>query len=130
MITFTTCYNYTRELLYVIPGKYNMVCPQGSTFNQVLTYYIDDVLVNLTGYTARMQVREKYTSTVKQLDLNTSNGGIVLGGALGTITVNVTATQTAAIFPKEYVYDLEIVYGSNVIRLIQGKFIVLAEVTR
>lgn len=114
----------------MIPGKYNMVCPQGSTFNQVLTYSINGTLINLTGYTARMQVREKYTSTIKQLDLNTSNGGIVLGGALGTITINVSATQTAAIFPKEYLYDLEIVSGLNVIRLIQGKFIVLAEVTK
>jgi hypothetical protein len=57
----------------MIPGKYNMICPQGSTFNQVLTYSIDDVLVNLTGYSARMQVKEKYSSTVKQLDLTTSN---------------------------------------------------------
>ena len=48
------------------------------------------------------QVKEKYSSTVKQLDLTTSNGGITLGGALGTITINATATQTALIVPKEY----------------------------
>ena len=113
----------------MIPGKYNMLCPQGSTFNQVLTYSIDGVLVNLTGYSARMQVKEKHSSTAKQLDLNTSNGGIVLGGALGTITINATATQTAAIVAKEYVYDLELVSGSTVTRIIEGKFIVTPEVT-
>ena len=113
----------------MIPGKYNMICPQGSTFNQVLTYSIDDVLVNLTGYSARMQVKEKYSSTVKQLDLTTSNGGITLGGALGTITINATATQTALIFPKEFLYDLELVSNSTVNRIIEGKFIVTAEVT-
>ena len=113
----------------MIPGKYNMICPQGSTFNQVLTYSINDVLVNLTGYTARMQVKEKYSSTVKQLDLTTSNGGITLGGALGTITINATASQTAFILPKEYLYDLELVYASTVNRIIEGKFIVTAEVT-
>ena len=63
----------------MIPGKYNMVCPQGSTFNKQLTYSINDVAVNLTGYTSRMQVREKHTSTTSQLALNTENGGIVLG---------------------------------------------------
>ena len=114
----------------MIPGKYNMVCPQGSTFNQVLTYSINSVLVNLTGYTARMQVRERYSSSVKQLDLTTLNGGIVLGGALGTITINATATQTAAIIAKEYVYDLELVSGSTVKRIIEGKFIVTPEVTK
>lgn len=113
----------------MIPGKYNMMCPQGSTFNQVLTYSVDDVLVNLTGYSARMQVKEKHSSTVKQLDLTTSNGGIVLGGALGTITINASSTQTSAISAKEYVYDLELLYGSTVIRIIEGKFIVTPEVT-
>lgn len=113
----------------MIPGKYNMVCPQGSTFNQVLTYSINGSLVNLTGYTARMQVKERYSSTAKQLDLTTSNGGIVLGGALGTITINATATQTAAIIAKEYVYDLELVSGPTVTRIIEGKFIVTPEVT-
>jgi hypothetical protein len=113
----------------VIPGKYNMLCPQGSTFNQSLTYSIDGVPVNLTGYAARMQVKEKYSSTVKQLDLTTSNGGITLGGALGTITINATATQTSTIVPKEYIYDLELVYISTVNRIIEGKFIVTPEVT-
>jgi hypothetical protein len=106
-----------------------MLCPQGSTFNQSLTYSIDGVPVNLTGYAARMQVKEKYSSTVKQLDLTTSNGGITLGGALGTITINATATQTSTIVPKEYIYDLELVYISTVNRIIEGKFIVTPEVT-
>lgn len=113
------------------PGKYNMVCPQGATFNKVMTYSINGVDVDLTGYSARMQVREKYNSTTKNLDLTTSNGGIVLGGEDGTITINVTATQTAALVAKDYVYDLEIVSSSNIVtRLIEGKFIVTPEVTR
>jgi hypothetical protein len=114
----------------MIPGKYNMVCPQGSTFNKQLTYSINDVVVNLTGYTARMQVREKHTSTALQLSLTTENGGILLGGALGTITVKTTATATGALIAKDYVYDLEILSGSTVTRIIEGKFIVTPEVTK
>lgn len=115
----------------MIPGKYNIICPQGSTFSQQLTYSINTIPIDLTGYTARMQVREKYTSTKKDLTLTTENGGLTLGGAAGTININVNATTTAALHAKEYVYDLELVSSSNiVIRLIEGKFIVTPEVTR
>jgi hypothetical protein len=114
----------------MIPGKYNMVCPQGSTFNKQLTYSINDVPVNLTGYTARMQVREKHTSTTAQLALNTENGGVILGGSLGTITININASSTSALVAKDYVYDLEIVSAGTVTRIIEGKFIVTPEVTR
>lgn len=114
----------------MIPGKYNMVCPQGSTFSQQLTYTIDDVAVDLTGYTARMKVKEKHTSTTTKLDLTTENGRIVLGDALGTIDLTVSAGDTAAITAKEYVYDLELVSSSNIVtRIIEGKFIVTPEVT-
>jgi hypothetical protein len=114
----------------MIPGKYNMVCPQGSTFNKQLTYSIDSVNVDLTGYQARMQLREKHTSTTFQLALNTENGGIVLGGTAGTITINIDASATSALVAKEYVYDLELLSGSTVTRIIEGKFIVTPEVTR
>ena len=113
------------------PGKYNIVCPQGSTFDQVLTYSVDDEPVNLTGYSARMKVKEKYTSATAELDLTTVNGAIVLGGASGTITINVDAATTANLVAKEYIYDLELVSSSNIVtRLIEGKFIVTPEVTR
>ena len=114
----------------MIPGKYNMVCPQGSTFNKQLTYSINNVVVNLTGYTARMQVREKHTSAALQLSLTTENAGIVLGGSLGTITIRATATATSALIAKDYVYDLEILTGGTVTRIIEGKFIVTPEVTK
>ena len=112
------------------PGKYNFICPQGSTFSKQLTWQIDDEPVNLTSYTARMQVREKYSSPTKILDLTTENGGIALGGDEGTILINVNATETANIVAKCYVYDLELISSSTVTRLIEGQFMVTPEVTR
>ena len=85
------------------PGKYNFICPQGTTFSNQLVWSVDDEPVNLDTYTARMQVREKYTSAQKILDLNTENGGITLGGSDGTIDINVNATVSASIVPKTYV---------------------------
>lgn len=107
-----------------------MVCPQGSTILKQITYTIDDVPVNLTGYTARMQVRESHASPVVVLELTTENGRITLGGAAGTIDIDIEYTATTDIKPKKYVYDLELVYSTNVYRLIEGDFIVTPEVTR
>jgi hypothetical protein len=114
----------------MVPGKYNMVCPQGATFVKQLTYSIDDVPVNLTGYTARMQVRETHSSTTIVVELTTENTLITLGGSLGTINLTIPATTTEDILAKDYVYDLELVSGGNVYRIIEGKFIVTPEVTR
>lgn len=114
----------------MLPGKYNMVCPQGATFSKQLTYTIDSIPVDLTTYTARMQVREKYTSKTAIVNLTTENGGIVLGGTLGTIDLYIADEVTQLFIAKEYVYDLELVSATEVYRLIQGKFIVTPEVTR
>jgi hypothetical protein len=113
------------------PGKYNFICPQGATFSKQLSYLIDSIPVDLTGYTARMQVREKASNSTKILNLTTENDGIILGGCSGTIKINVDADTTSEIYAKTYVYDLELVSSENfVVRLIEGQFIVTPEVTR
>ena len=111
------------------PGKYNMICPQGATFSKRLTWTIGDDPVNLSGYTARMQAREKYSSANPIFTLSTSDGSISLDNQ-GNIDILIDADSTESIFPKEYVYDLELDSGSEVYRLVEGKFIVTPEVTR
>ena len=113
-------------------GTYNFAAEQGATLERVITYKDSTgTLVNLTSYTARMQVRVAVETASFILELTTSNGGITLGGAAGTITLLVSATAMSAIPAATYVYDLEIVAPSGkVTRLIEGKFAVKAEVTR
>lgn len=112
------------------PGKYNMICPQGATFAKQLTYAIDESPVNLIGYAARMQVREKHTSKTPLINLTTENGGMLLGGEAGTIDLYITDENTANFPAKDYVYDLELISSGEVYRLLEGKFIVTPEVTR
>lgn len=115
----------------MIPGKYNFVCPQGATFSKQLTWKIEDTPVDLTSYTARMQVREKHTSVAKIVDLTTENGGISLGGDQGTIDIEISSSDTTNIIPKCYVYDLELISSSSIVtRLIEGQFMVTPEVTK
>jgi hypothetical protein len=114
-----------------LAGTYNMTVDQGATLSQQWTYRdSNDALVDLTGYTARMQVRESFASPSAVLELTTENGGLTLGGAAGTINLAITATASAALAAYRYVYDLELVTGSTVERLVMGTFTVRGEVTR
>jgi len=115
------------------PGYLDLNCYQGATFDYTLTWQTGGTPVNLTSYTARMQVRESYDAGTAILSL-TSGTGITLGGTAGTIALNAAATATAALDGtpnKQYIYDLELVNGSGVVtRLVEGNFTVYPEVTR
>ena len=112
-------------------GKHNFTCEQGATFSRVITINDNnDALLNLTGYTARMQVRSLVDSASTLVDLTTENGGITLGGAAGTITLTINAATTAAI-TDDGVYDLELEAGDGTVtRLLEGLFRLSKEVTR
>ena len=114
-------------------GIYNIVADQGATLSRVFTW-TDSAKnpYNITGYTARMHVRPTVESATLTLELTTENSRIALGGALGTVTITVSAATMAGIAEGLYAYDLELVApGSGVVRrLVQGNFVVRPEVTR
>lgn len=114
-------------------NSYNLEINQGATLALVATWKDSaGTAVNLTGYTARLNVRETYASASAILTLTTENGGITLGGSAGTITLSASATTTAALTaPFSGVYDLELVSGGGVVtRLLEGVATVSPEVTR
>lgn len=91
--------------------------------------------MDLTGYTARMQVREDISSTATLLELTTANGYFAIPTpANGTININVPASVTAALPANNdyqiWAYDLEIVNGSYVRRILTGAVLIYPEVTR
>jgi hypothetical protein len=113
----------------VIAGVYDITAPQGATFDTTFTYTIGGTAVNLTGYTAAMQVRSAYAAS--PIISLTNVSGITLGGVAGTIRVVISATTTATYKAGQYLYDLELTSGSGVVtRLLQGKFTISPEVTR
>jgi len=112
-------------------SKYNIKIERGATFSLVLTWKDEtEAPVNLTGYTARMHIREKASSSTTLLELTTENSGIVLGGVLGTIEISIPAATSTAFPWSVGVYDLELVSGSFVKRMLQGNVTVDTEVTR
>ena len=113
------------------PGSLDFLMPKGSTFSRTLTWKVSGSAVNLTNYTARMQARTSHISGTAVLTLTTENGKITLGGAAGTITINLTATETAAITQQSLAYDLELVSAGGVVtRLVEGQIVLTPEVTR
>lgn len=111
---------------------YGLTADQGATFEYILTWTNPDgTPIDLTGYTARMQIRRRTTSQQLVDTLTTENGKITLGGAEGTITLNLSATETAALPAAQHQYDLELVSsGGEVTRLLMGYFVVRQEMTR
>lgn len=112
-------------------STYDISAEQGSDYLATITYKNSSgVLVNLTGYTARMQIRRTTSSDDAYLRL-TSSGGIALGGAAGTIGITISAHAMATVPPGSYVYDLEIIdTNGKVTKILKGDFGVAAEITR
>lgn len=114
-----------------LAATYGLTADQGATFNQVITWFDEtDTPVDLSGYSARMQLRLKVNSAVV-LELTTDNGRITLGGSSGVITISVSASDMESLSPGTYSYDLEFVSPSgDVNRLLMGNFVVRSEVTK
>lgn len=116
----------------VLAGTYNIIADQGATFSRAFIKKDDEKrIIPLTGYTARMQVRETYDSTTTLLDLTTENEYIIIEGARGIISVVVPDDETRLLMPGEYVYDFELIHPNGQIeRMLMGTFTVRREVTR
>jgi len=123
-------------------GKYSFSIEQGATTSfQVVYKDANSNPVDLTGYQARMQVRETIASSTvicrlsSSLDadgtgLNLSGSAGNLPPASGSIGVYISAASSSAFTFDTAVYDLELVTGGTVTRLLQGTIKLDKEVTR
>lgn len=114
------------------PGDYDLTIYVGATFSRRVVWKDGaGALVDLTGYTARMQIRSSVRNPDVLVALTTENSGITLGGTAGTIDLLLTSTQTGAITARAGVYDLELIDSTGVVtRLLQGEVEISPEVTR
>ena len=111
--------------------SYNISGYQGDYIQ--LTLNLKDssgVAINLDGYGVRGQVRASYGSTGVLLDLNPTITSVLSG----TIAININSYISADIPISDHVYDIERypsgILAGNSIKLMQGKFTILPEVTR
>lgn len=118
-------------------AKLNICINQGATFQLPMTWREQNEdgtagdAIDLTGYTARMQVREELEDAATLIELTTENGRITLNDEVGLIELHIAADDTEALDFDSAVYDLELVDGEGgVIRLIEGRVTLQREVTR
>ena len=110
-------------------GTYRMVCEQGATFERVFTLTDESSQpLDLSGFTARMDVRPEVDSNEIYLTLTTENGRLAIVD--NVLTVSISAEETATI-PEDGVYDIELIAEDDTVtRLLKGTFKLDPEVTR
>jgi hypothetical protein len=90
-----------------VAGRYDFAIITGTTFGRSLLWKNSSGNpVDLSGFSARLQVRGDADPAPLYADLSSETGGIVLGGTDGTIALSISSADTAA-FPAGLAkYDL------------------------
>lgn len=107
----------------MLAGIANITIEQGAALSQLIQWKDKSGNpVNLTGYSAKFQVRASKEDTIPIVSL-THSSGLTLGGANGTIAVSIADSATATYtFTKAY-YDLWLSPASpanSSVRLLEG----------
>lgn len=117
--------------------NYDLTIDQGADWFWTIRWKVGStqktaVAKDVTGYSARMQIRRTHSSATAMLSLTSQpNGGIVVGGVNGTFSVRITPTQASALQPGKNVYDFEVIDTAGTItKLARGTITVIPEVTR
>ena len=120
------------ETYTVTDGKFDLEILAGSTFPSVAgdcSFYptdADGVAFALTGFTAKLQIREN-PSTAAIIDItptvNTSDN---------SVNFSLTPTQTSLLTKTDYVYAIELTQTSTskVLTLARGQVLVTPEIVR
>jgi hypothetical protein len=109
-------------------GKYNIVADQGATFNLNFTVKTDGIPWDLTTYSATMVVKKSSSSSTDLLNLSSSGGDIELTN-VGGVSITASALAMTNLPAGRWVYNIELTSSaSEVTRILEGRFIVSAEV--
>jgi hypothetical protein len=103
-------------------GQKNFEVDQNATFSFIVEYKDEnDDAIDLTGASAKMQVRDTKGGNKLAVTLTSPSGGITIDGPNGKLTVKMTPTQTSKIFYPKSSYDVMVVDSNgNKIKLLEG----------
>ena len=111
-------------------GRYDFKLDAGSTFPLQFQWKVNGGFVPLMDYTARMQIRERDANGCVVSDLSTENGGIEIEPYTGTVRILIPAQDTEHIKCPLCVYDVELINGDTVTRILEGRIKVSPNVTK
>ena len=116
-------------------GKYDITIEQGATYELKISYKDDsgDVIDLSSGYVARMKIRDSVGGSIvastESADSPKNTITIALAASGHNIIPTISAANTATFDFDNAVYDLEIVAGSVVDRIMQGRVALDKEIT-
>jgi hypothetical protein len=122
-------------------ARYSFTIEQGATTNIQITWQDESGSINLSGYGARMQIRPSATSETVYLSLSSSlqtdGTGLNMSGSdgltavqSGSIGIYISAATSSLLNFDTAYYDLEMVNGNEVTRLLEGQVKLSKNVTR
>jgi type II secretory pathway component HofQ len=106
----------------------NWEVDQNTTFRFQVQYTEDDQVtpIDLTGATAKMQVRDTKGGKQLAFTLTSPSGGITIDEETGTLSIVATPTQTNKLFYPKSSYDVMLVDSNgDKVKLLEG-FITLS----
>lgn len=91
-----------------MPNRYDIRIAQGRRWSVVFTYSLKSTgeLIDLTGYTAEFRLGDELTLT--------QASGITLGGVGGTVTIVLSAVQTAALTAQSGAWELDVTSAGGI----------------
>ena len=103
-------------------GQKNWEVDQNTTFSFIVEYKDpDDNVIDLTGASAKLQVRDTKGGNKLAFTLTSPSGGILVDGPAGKLTIKMTPTQTSKLFYPKSSYDIMVTDSSlNKIKLLEG----------
>ena len=103
-------------------GQKNFEVDQNTTFIFQIEYKDNTgALIDLTGSTAKLQVRDTKGGSKLAFTLTSPSGGITIDGPNGLVTVKMTPTQTNKLFYPKSSYDLMLTDSNlNKTKLLEG----------
>jgi hypothetical protein len=110
-------------------GKLNILIEAGATFNKTITVNATaGSPLNLTGKTLRGSVRYKVQDATAAASFTFTLANQITNP--GQATWILTATDTALLSQTRAVYDVELVDGATVTRVLEGEVFISLNVTR
>lgn len=105
-------------------ADFELTIDQAATLDRTVSYYDEDgALVDLTPYTATFGIyssRQSAATGGAALLALTQGSGLTNGTTAGTIRIQISAAQSAALNFLSAYYLLKLTAGATVIRLLEG----------
>lgn len=103
-------------------GQKNFEVDQNATFSFIVEYKDNEGNpIDLTGCSAKMQVRDTKGGSKLAFSLTSPIGGISIDGPNGKLTIKATPTQTNKLFYPKSSYDVMLTDSNlNKIKLLEG----------